>query len=106
MIIKEAICLIGSLCESFTKHVLKGKVGKHKGYKDRTTYLNEKNIITADDKLELDWIWDTRSNEHLFLLDFVEFNHYKVSDFNRAREAFNKLCATLTTYRATSARTS
>ena len=99
MIVKEAICLIGSLCESFTKSVLKGKVGKHKGYKERTTYLLDKGLISTHEKSELDWIWDTRNNEHLFLLDFVEFNHYKVSDYNRARNAFNKLCGTLTNYR-------
>lgn len=84
MIIKEGICLVGSLCESVTKDVLNGAVGKKRSYKDRTQYLLDNGIIDAELKEELDWVWDTRNNEHLFLVEIREHEHYKLADYNRA----------------------
>jgi hypothetical protein len=95
MLIKHGICIIGSLCESFTKDALKGRVSAKKGYKERTAYLADKKLIDKDQKQELDWIWDTRNNQHLFLVSFIEYEHYKASDYNRASSAFNNLCAAL-----------
>lgn len=91
MIIKEGICLVGSLCESVTKDVLNGVVGKKRGYKDRTLYLLENEIIDAELKADLDWVWDTRNNEHLFLVEIREHEHYKLPDYNRAIRALRKL---------------
>lgn len=91
MIIKEGICLVGSLCESVTKDVLKGIVGKKKGYKERTQYLLDNRIIDAGLKKELDWVWDTRNNEHLFLVEIREHEHYKLADYNRAIKALRNL---------------
>lgn len=91
MIIKEGICLVGSLCESVTKDVLNGVVGKKKGYKDRTKYLLDNGVIDTGLKTELDWVWDTRNNEHLFLVEILEHKHYKLSDYNRAIKALRQL---------------
>jgi len=91
MIIKEGICLVGSICESVTKDVLEGVVGKKRGYKDRTQYLSDNEIIDGDLKDELDWVWDTRNNEHLFLVEIREHEHYKLPDYNRAIRALKKL---------------
>lgn len=91
MVIKEGICLVGSLCESVTKNVLDGVVGKKKGYKYRTQYLLDNAIIDAALKEELDWVWDTRNNEHLFLVEIREHEHYKLADYNRAIKALKNL---------------
>lgn len=91
MIIKEGICLVGSLCESITKDVLTGIVGKKKGYKDRTQYLVDSGIIGAALQTELDWVWNTRNNEHLFLVEIREHEHYRLSDYNRAVRALRAL---------------
>lgn len=91
MIIKEGICLVGSVCESVTKDVLTGVVGKKKGYKDRTQHLLDNEIIDNELKVELDWVWDTRNNEHLFLVEIREHEHYRLPDYNRAILALRKL---------------
>ncbi len=95
MLIKHGICIIGSLCESFTKDALKEKVNAKKSYKSRTAYLVDKNLIDDKQKQELDWVWDTRNNQHLFLVTFIEFEHYKAKDYNRANNAFKNLCESL-----------
>lgn len=91
MIIKEGICLVGSICESVTKDVLNGAVGKKRGYKDRTQYLLDNDIIDAELKEELDWVWDSRNNEHLFLVEIREHEHYKLADYNRAIKTLRNL---------------
>ena len=98
MIIKEGICLVGSLCESMTKDVLTNKVGKSKGYKDRTKYLVGNGIIDVTLQSELDWVWDTRNNEHLFLVEIREHEHYKLGDYNRAISALRALREKLGAY--------
>ena len=47
--------------ESVTKVYLKGKCGKKKDYKYRTTYLVAQNIIKQQLKIDLDWLWDMRN---------------------------------------------
>ncbi|MBU6438274.1 MAG: hypothetical protein KGQ77_12175, partial [Betaproteobacteria bacterium] len=101
MIIKEGICLVGSLCESVTKDVLNGVVGKKWGYKDRTQYLLDNDIIDAALKEDLDWVWDNRNNEHLFLVEIWEHEHYKLTDYNRAIKALRNLRDRLDEYCAT-----
>jgi hypothetical protein len=102
MIIKEGICLVGSLCESLTKDVLADVVGKKRGYKDRTQYLLENQIIGAALKIELDWVWDTRNNEHLFLVEIREHEHYSLLDYNRAIRSLRQLRDQLDEYCTTS----
>lgn len=91
MIIKEGICLVGSICESVTKDALTGIVSKKKGYKDRTKYLRDNGVIDEELKIELDWVWDTRNNEHLFLVEIREHEHYRLADYNRAILALRKV---------------
>ena len=91
MLAKQIICLMGALSESVTKHFLGGKIGNHAGYKQRTEKLVEINAITADLKDELDWVWDTRMNEHLFLVGDREYQKYAVKESNRAVRAFRAL---------------
>lgn len=67
MMIKLFIFLGGSLTESITKDYLKGIYGK--SFKVRTEYLEVNGIISLELKAELDWVWDTRNNMHLFMPD-------------------------------------
>lgn len=101
MIIKEGICLVGSLCESITKDVLTGVVGRKRGYKDRIQNLVGNEIIDGALQTELDWVWDTRNNKHLFLVEIREHEHYRLSDYNRAVRALRALRGRLETHFST-----
>ena len=57
MIVKEAICIIGSLCEWLTKEATRG-TGSRRSYTVRTQRLVDKGVIDADLKTELGWVWD------------------------------------------------
>jgi hypothetical protein len=90
MLIKLFIFLGGSLTESITKDYLKGICGK--SFKVRTEYLNKNGIISSELKADLDWVWDTRNNMHLFMLDEREFsNSYDATSHVRCANAFRGL---------------
>lgn len=91
MIIKEGICLFASLTESTTKNFLDGKVSNKLGFKARTKHLHSREIIDEQLKSDLDWLWDTRNNEHVYMVDIREHGHYKVRDYNRALSTFSRL---------------
>jgi len=95
MIIKQGICLFGSLCESITKDALEGKVSNKKGYKERTEFLLTNRAISNELKIDLDWLWDTRNNDHLFLVAHREHQKYYMRDYNRAIRAYQQLKASL-----------
>lgn len=91
MLAKQIICVMGGVTESTTKHYLRGQVGNNAGYKIRTAKLVEIGAITQYLKDELDWLWDTRMNEHLFLVGEREYQRYSVRESNRAVKAFRDL---------------
>lgn len=91
MLAKQIICIMGGLVESTTKHYLRGKIGNHASYKKRTEKLVELGAISTALKDELDWLWDTRMNEHLFLVGEREYQRYSVKDSNRAVRSFRAL---------------
>ena len=100
MLAKQIICVMGGVAESTTKHYLRGQVGAHVGYKVRTAKLVEIGAITKDLKDELDWLWDTRMNEHLFLVGEREYQRYSVRESNRAVRAFRALRDSLEVHHA------
>jgi hypothetical protein len=95
MLIKLQISLLGNLVESITKVYLKGKCGK--GYAERTKYMEEHNLITAQLHSELDWLWDMRNRNHLFLVTSSEYYSadYTTANYNRAAKAFQELLSVL-----------
>ncbi len=97
MVIKEGVCLFGSLVESITKDFLKGKISAKAGYKDRTDFLFVQGFIPKMLQEELDWLWDMRNNEHVFLLKVREHQHYYMKDYNRAIRAVVELRDSLQT---------
>ena len=98
MLIKKNISCIGAIIESVTKAYLKGNTGGGQNYKLRTQTLVTQEIITAESKFELDWVWDVRNKEHLMLLNQREWNLYEMSDLNRAIRALHALRDQLQTH--------
>ena len=94
MLIKLFIFIGGSLIESITKDYLKGICGK--SYKHRTQFLLDNKIIDNALKEELDWVWDTRNNMHLFLLEEREYeNDYNTTSHVRCATAYKGLIEAL-----------
>tara|TARA_R110000823_G_scaffold239167_2_gene364422 strand:+ start:198 stop:782 length:585 start_codon:yes stop_codon:yes gene_type:complete len=90
MLIKLFIFIGGTLIESITKDYLKGLCGKN--FKKRTQYLVDKGVIDSTLQSDIDWIWDTRNNMHLFLLDTKEYeNEYNSQSHVRCAKAFKQL---------------
>lgn len=89
MLIKLHIFIGGTLIESITTDYLKNKRVPKKNYKFRTQSLVDLGIIDITLKDELDWVWDTRNNMHLFGLTAREYiNDYNTSSQVRAAKAF------------------
>ena len=96
MLTKVYVFILGSICESITKDYLRGSCGKN--YKGRTEYMVNKKIIDKSLKTDLDWLWDTRNNMHLFLLNRREYKtEYDYKCHNRAVLAFRGLIKALRT---------
>lgn len=94
MLTKLYAFLLGSLCESLTKNYLHGTCGK--GYKGRTKYLKDQNIIDEELQGELDWLWEARNRMHFFMLPGREYhNDYDGAFHMRAVGAFRGLIAAL-----------
>jgi len=89
MVVKEAICLLGSICESWTKYATRGHAS-NRGFRARTTKLVQLSIIDPTLKDELDWIWEIRSREHLFEVTTREDALYWRHDYSRAVQAFDQ----------------
>lgn len=84
MIVKEGVCLVGSLCESITKDAARDICNKHARLKQRTAAMVKHGMISADLKTQIDALWDWRNREHLFLLDQWEYGTYMLKHYNDA----------------------
>lgn len=91
MLIKEAICVIGSICESLTLRPGTAGLGRKQSFVKRTARLVNLGIITNGQKDDLDWVWDIRCREHLASIGRVEYDHYLVAHYNRAMQAYLRL---------------
>ncbi|MET3928581.1 hypothetical protein L3D22_01165 [Lysobacter soli] len=90
MVAKEGMCIIGALCEWMTKEATRGN-GSRRSYTVRTERLVECGTITDELKIELDWVWEIRCNEHLHEVTSLEHAMYTRTDYNRALEAYRQL---------------
>jgi hypothetical protein len=91
MVIKLQIFLLGTVVESITKVYLRGRCGGN--YKRRTEFLVEKQLISPEVKVELDWLWDMRNRMHLFQVEEHEWlsTEYSAANHNRAVRSFKAL---------------
>jgi hypothetical protein len=98
MLIKEGVCLIGSLAESITKDAMQDHCGKNQSYAKRIRRMAELGII--DDALQekLGWLWEYRNREHLFLVEGREYGHYTLKHYNDAIRTLRALRAALQKY--------
>jgi hypothetical protein len=97
MLIKEGVCLLGSLAESITKDAMRKHCGKRQSYAKRIRKMVELGIIDDALQKKLEWLWEYRSREHLFLVQSREYDHYTLKHYNDAirtikglREALHK----------------
>jgi hypothetical protein len=96
MVIKEAICVLGTICECLTVRRGAHGLGRNTGFSHRIQKLVELGIINEDTQTDLDWVWEIRCREHLMDLDHVEFHRYGRADCNRAINAYCELRDALT----------
>ena len=87
MIVKEGVCVLGAVCEWLTKEATRGHASG-RPYLQRTAKLVDLGHIDAELKIELDWIWDIRCNEHLHEVTALEHEMYSRDDYNRALKAY------------------
>lgn len=97
MLIQEGVCLLGSLAESITKDAMHKHCGKKQSYAKRIRKMVELGIIDDALQKKLEWLWQYRSREHLFLVQSREYDHYTLKHYNDAirtirglREALHK----------------
>jgi len=83
MVVKQALFLLGSVCEWLTAASVEGKK-----FKVRTSRLVERGTISNVLKVDLDWLWDRRNDAHFLLVGELEHERYTVDDVNRAQAAF------------------
>lgn len=94
MLVKLLVFLVGTLCESITKHYLAGRCGG--GFKKRNAFLVAEATIAQRLADDLDWVWDTRNNMHLFQLEDREYeNEYDDACHERCIRAFRGLLGAL-----------
>jgi hypothetical protein len=91
MIMKEAICLLGSICECLTVRRGVEGLGRNTSFAKRIQKLVEMQVIEEGTRDDLAWLWDVRCREHLMDLDHAEFRRYGRADCNRAITAYCEL---------------
>lgn len=99
MVIKEAVCLLGTICESITIYPKEHGLGRGAGHKKRVARLVELKVIDVKLQRRLDWLWDKRNQEHIYDLDFREFGHWVNGDWYRSVKAYKGLRDGLTVWR-------
>lgn len=98
MVIKNAIVLMASLCESYCVHITKGIIGRKHGFCDRATRMEEKGIINTQVRDELHWLWTVRSGIHIYEINYSELGKYDIKDYNKAISATENLSDALRNY--------
>ena len=100
MLIKEAICIVGSVCESLTIWPGHKGLGKGKSFADRASRLRELGVIDEGTEVDLNWVWEIRCREHLAGVAVQEWNHYTMANWSRSIGAFRTLRDGLAAWRA------
>jgi hypothetical protein len=99
MLIKEAVCLLGAICESISIFPGTAGMGRGKSFSKRMDKLLELEIIDKSARKRLQWLWDKRNQEHLYDVPFREFDHYSNSDWYKSVKAYLALRNALTSWR-------
>ena len=88
MLIKEAVCLIGNVCESLSLRPGVEGLGRNSGFRRRIARYLE--LATIDQRVhdDLDWLWGKRNQEHLADVPFREWSHYTRRDWIKSVKAY------------------
>ncbi len=100
MVIKNAIILMGSICESMAIDGTKGVIGKKHSFCERADRMLARGIIDSDVRDELRWLWEKRTGIHIYELDHQEYDTYELADYNKAVSATKHLRDALEAYHA------
>lgn len=91
MVIKEAICLTGSVCEALTIWPGERGLGKSKSFANRVARLRELEVISEAVEADLNWVWEIRCREHIVGVEIQEWNHYTTAQWHRSVSALRAL---------------
>lgn len=91
MVIKEAICLTGSVCETLTIWHGEQGLGKSKSFAHRAARLRELGVISEAVETDLNWVWDIRCREHIAGVEIQEWGHYTTAQWRRSVLALRAL---------------
>jgi hypothetical protein len=91
MVTKEAVCLLGTVCESISIYPTQHGLGRGSGFNRRIRRLVEMNVIDALAEERLNWLWTKRNQEHLVDVLFREWNHYTPRDWTDSVAAYHAL---------------
>lgn len=91
MMIKEAVCLLGNICESITIFPKEHGLGRRAGFRGRVARLCEMEVIDDETVELLEWLWGKRNQEHLIDVQFREWSHYEINDWYRSVRAYLSL---------------
>jgi len=72
MVTKEAVCLLGSVCESISIYPAHHGLGRGAGFGKRVNRLVEMRVIEEETRARLEWLWGKRNQEHLIDVMFQE----------------------------------
>ena len=95
VLVAEHICILAYGVEFFVKSLTYRCVRRRRPFKRHTQYLVDTKVITRELKIELDWIWDIRTHEHLDATSDLRHCTHDQGDFNRAMAAWNEFMRTL-----------
>jgi len=98
MLIKEGICLFASQSETILRVYCGNRTSKKKGVPGRIQFLVSTSVLDSNAADELNWLWKTRCALHLYLVEQREHQIYKISDYNRGRNAYRSLGRSISEY--------
>ena len=88
VLVAEFICILGYGVEFFAKTLNYGKVAKKRSMGQHTQRLVDDGVISPELKVELDWVWNVRTHEHLDATTDLRHCSHDREDFNRAVAAW------------------
>jgi hypothetical protein len=97
MVLKSAIITLGSILEALLKIPGERVFGTRSedGLRKRIDEACRRGWINVEDRDELKWLWDRRTNVHLHQLDEHEFGLYQVEHVSKPTAALLRLMSAL-----------
>ena len=91
MLIKEGICTVAAISEAISIFPEAHGLGRRTSFNQRMTRLCEMRVLTETQRAELEWLWQVRSDEHIYDLVHYEYVAYGKRDWLRSVLAYHGL---------------